>query len=868
MEEFLPGLELGPKVLSELWAFCCERRKCEYNLEGILRGRVETTSAGLLIRATECVRGKESRGSLTASSRLYVKLAPRQPQPASALQIRKEELRALCDDLKVAVSRFRTVKPTSAEAEEIAACCQGGKRPVVLHKVIDNSALDFVGMGYVLACDQAKSRLFCKILAIVPDVSVYLYPIKALPVASNAVLSRLQTTTISSKRPRTKEFETGFLSLDQEKHLVALHASDPAAKVSPLAGVWVSGLGTLCDGAISAEDNARLRAELAARGKTLHNQMVLGAILRFLLSDDIKTRVTARRKSGAETVSYILMNVAGTTLQFMEFQPKSDSWTLLESPQDVNVAETNTLRVRLAGMAGKKGASCGAYKLANIISFFGDERVPRFPADKTDNKENAEPNQKGSATARSRNPSLKEPPNTEAACALMSARGPGEGIPLSTHVYRPTKNVAAAVRCHPAPKARKDRAESETKAMGGFVRQVPPDPEDARPEDVHVIKTASIPTEDCDGTEEGVISGVPYVSKLLNQILPSEAGFARRNDLRDIRSLNNSINLSAAKDPMGPIPQTAKCSIIESNSGSGLMPTPTVCLSTGGSGSSFVCSPRGSASSPMMREIIMAQQRQIQEMQKQLIFITEELKSVRQSGNPAPRTGSSSCAPVSRKLNGLSLSTDLRKECQAKISAEKPRVISGTVDMRPQQKAKRPEAVRLRSCKLSVDVGNRGPDSEVDIERVFATISPEYKAKQAARSAAVSANTASTSTDCRQTLTDTRKAAESQERGEVTVTDFTVRMGPKQSAGQAHQPMVDCGNSNPFEAVEAPPQLTLPEAQNGLSAIKETNESMNSPDEAAVNMKAKEKEKEKEKQQQHAMTMRQKTNVSASNLNW
>ena len=244
------------------------------------------------------------------------------------LQITKSQLRTLCDRLqeRIAKPKYKD-NVTKKELEEMSNYISNEINKVLLDPLLT----DYMMAQCLFAVD--KEKLLCKVLVLVPDIVINLNKIKNFSVSINA---------LSLKLSKDKSFQTGFITLDREGRVVALHQSDPKFKVYAIIGIWVSGLSSV---------NAQYK-----------NFLVIGALLRFLFMEDIKLR-TASQSKGLKT-SYLLVDFSESSIQFFEFRLKKrdNSWILLESSHEVIMREEcKEIKIQL------DNKHCRSYKFSQII---------------------------------------------------------------------------------------------------------------------------------------------------------------------------------------------------------------------------------------------------------------------------------------------------------------------------------------------------------------------------------------------------------------------------------------------------------------------------------------------------------------------
>jgi len=234
--------------------------------------------------------------------RVFVKTQGYQ-QEASTLQITKDDLLTYCEDVRTSMTVHQ--KPNKP---------QSSLQAILNLESTEPSLFDYLKLAYIFSYSH---EFLLKIMAIVPNLTVSLRPIKGFPAINNAVLKRVFSQTGNG-------FETGLLTLDREHRIVLIDSDDANCKTYPLVGLWITGLNSNGD------------------KKALKDARVIAAIMRFLFSDDIKLRIGSGRKESKR--SFILVNFVESmkiSPQFFEFElPEKDksslnNWMLLEGSCEV-----------------------------------------------------------------------------------------------------------------------------------------------------------------------------------------------------------------------------------------------------------------------------------------------------------------------------------------------------------------------------------------------------------------------------------------------------------------------------------------------------------------------------------------------------
>eukprot|EP00826_Nyctotherus_ovalis_P017602 TRINITY_DN1518_c0_g1_i6.p1 TRINITY_DN1518_c0_g1~~TRINITY_DN1518_c0_g1_i6.p1 ORF type:complete len:493 (-),score=48.86 TRINITY_DN1518_c0_g1_i6:117-1595(-) len=222
---------------------------------------------------------------------------------------------------------------------ESIACCTEGKFGKVL---TDPTLSDYMMMQCLFGVD--KEKLLCKVLALVPDLVITINEVKNFGVVNNELTKRI---------PKSKEFQTGFLTLDREGRAVLLHQSDSRVKVYAIIGIWIAD-----PDSISKEGSVK-------------SSLTLGAMLRFLFMGDIKAR-TASQTRGLHS-SYLLIDFSDPAVQFYEFRPKErdNSWLLLEFAHDISMEENFR---PISFCLDRRSGHYRSYKFSHIVSLNAETR--------------------------------------------------------------------------------------------------------------------------------------------------------------------------------------------------------------------------------------------------------------------------------------------------------------------------------------------------------------------------------------------------------------------------------------------------------------------------------------------------------------
>eukprot|EP00826_Nyctotherus_ovalis_P038257 TRINITY_DN3575_c0_g3_i1.p1 TRINITY_DN3575_c0_g3~~TRINITY_DN3575_c0_g3_i1.p1 ORF type:complete len:587 (+),score=106.87 TRINITY_DN3575_c0_g3_i1:894-2654(+) len=199
-------------------------------------------------------------------------------------------------------------------------------------------------------------------------------------------------------------FQTGFITLDQERRIVPLHQSDPKVKAYTLVGIWVSGLDTNHDDTefslgkygTKEERTRKLIEKEDQKARLLSNRLVMAAMLRFIFSEDITSRMSPCPKPHENNIpSYLLVNFSGALPQFLEFRLKDrdNSWLLLESSHNVAREQKGLFRSLGVNLSYRKSENCVKCKFGDVVAAWQKQKV-RTHSRKTRNisKENINSN--------------------------------------------------------------------------------------------------------------------------------------------------------------------------------------------------------------------------------------------------------------------------------------------------------------------------------------------------------------------------------------------------------------------------------------------------------------------------------------------
>eukprot|EP00826_Nyctotherus_ovalis_P064070 TRINITY_DN9394_c0_g2_i9.p1 TRINITY_DN9394_c0_g2~~TRINITY_DN9394_c0_g2_i9.p1 ORF type:complete len:742 (+),score=92.07 TRINITY_DN9394_c0_g2_i9:798-3023(+) len=362
----LPLIEIPPDTLSTIWNTFLTK---EFAVDGSLKGEYRKNALEFT-----------GRGSINAQFRVK----PQIIHSASTITIAKAEFQATAQSFYSQALHFRHAEiPTQTEVDEIS------KYALVqcpTTKVASPKLEDFLHIEFIFGSNIQADSLLCKVLAIVPDVVVTMRPIKGFAIVTTTMSIRLL-------KKAEKEFETGFLTLDQESRVVPLHQSDPKAKLYTLIGIWVSGLEVGENSASSqmyqTEDKAkRLIQQEDQKAKSLNNPRVLAAILRFLFTIDIKSRMSPQPYN-ENPLSFLLVNFSTPLPQFLEVRLKDreNRWMAIESSCSVSRYVVRPVRFQLDLNAG----ACSCY---SFFQRFSNQQDTRCRSHREMSKENVQCNYK------------------------------------------------------------------------------------------------------------------------------------------------------------------------------------------------------------------------------------------------------------------------------------------------------------------------------------------------------------------------------------------------------------------------------------------------------------------------------------------
>eukprot|EP01022_Parablepharisma_sp_SALTPOND_P008804 TRINITY_DN136_c0_g1_i2.p2 TRINITY_DN136_c0_g1~~TRINITY_DN136_c0_g1_i2.p2 ORF type:complete len:1025 (-),score=93.25 TRINITY_DN136_c0_g1_i2:2722-5796(-) len=886
VNNFLPSVEIPSHVLAKLWNVCAVSESKESVHKGTLKGSFECHDGH-----RGCVKLNETGSGGTIDAQFHVKSqkGPNSFQTASALQISKAELQSMCDTLKGAICRHKRGKITSREeAEDISKCISGGK---IEERVADPLVTDFLKIQCILATDQITHKLLCKVLTLVPDIAITLRPIKGFAVVTTPMSIKLLQKTGEAGYGG---FQTGFLTLDQESRIVPLHASDPKVKVYTIVGIWVSGLsvdlpktedsGKKCN---SREENLkRLAQKEDQKAKCLNNHLVLAAILRFLFTDEIKSRMSPKPKENM-TPSYLLVNFVGKLPQFLEFRLKDrdNSWMLLDSPHNIPREPKNTFKPIKFKLNCGKEEGCTAYKFSYIISLHQETR-PRSQCQKSrTNQENIDPNQ-SRKNLKSRNLSLKQPLRTnheETGKKIKVVTQPKIAF-VSEHPVKPLristehssqvplkKPVVGNVEIRQSESAKGpvkllrsntesikpviDSTKGAIRIMKTFAEN-PTKPEVTLKEGTKVIKaplnllqsktadteTSSSPRLDEENIDEGDKAPV-YFTKLKS---PCKAALPQNEVITPSQngSLNSSLNSNGIFSSMQSSKLTGRIRHRLDQSGW------TDQFPSYSGNVSLVRTPEYSAiasaskASPILGRIVVEQQKQIQSLQQQLAYLVETIRQMPQNGTLNPQVLNKVCLSTGNTLNSLNGSTEVNLSHGKTVMGVYP-----TLDLSRGESISEINNSFHNAAKMIEKEAEKMPEEKKEPE-----ISPpkrvKLKPKDSKTTILLNKNAIKIAG---RNLTDAQKVVSNIQN--ASVSDFSSRIVVhKNSVSKAVKPVVSKAEDYDLPKIIDPTAsqsnntVGPVESQNeALSMIKETNESVNTPKENAKKIVVKAKEEPKKR---------------------
>jgi hypothetical protein len=311
MEHFLPYIHLPPIFLSKVYQCLCSDKEYNSVIHEFNNSEILCMDVG------NCIINNPEIGRLFMNGVLH---------PNTGLQITKAEMYSLCRELRESISNHKGLKD-------------------YLELNIEPSISDYIKIAYSFSA--TNNKLIGKVLAIAPNICITLEQIKGFSAASNELTMRLLGRD-------EREFQSGFITLDQGHRLVVLDPSDPKTRTYPLIGIWTTGL------FINSEE-------------TTKNSKLMAAILRFLFSEEIKLRVSTRTKSAH---TFLLVNFPGHTIpQFFEFKLSDtgtkSNWMLLESSFSVSRFDPINLQMSFK----EKHGSFNVYKLSHVLSSLEDSFI-------------------------------------------------------------------------------------------------------------------------------------------------------------------------------------------------------------------------------------------------------------------------------------------------------------------------------------------------------------------------------------------------------------------------------------------------------------------------------------------------------------
>lgn len=683
IDSFLPTIEFHSSILTKFWNLTTTKIKDK----GLLAGYVD----GQTIKYRDGPPDKKLQ-------RIETKFAIK---PQSDSQISKDQLQKMCQELKNSLSNFRKSKLLGKEEhQEISECSSNN---VSLDEKTQNPDIqDFIKLDYIFYPDQSTKKLFWKAFAIIPDIKLSLCPIKGFGLAKIPM-----TIKLLQKKALCR---TGFLTLDQEKRLIPLHPSDPQVNVFPLVGIWATG-----------------------EGNMQQDPLVYAAMLRFLFSEQIKSRVSPNGQS-----SLLLYFPHSQELpQFYEFQfsGQNNSWKLIESLNEVT-GENNKKPIKVAIQCHKlKNPTSGLYSIKKFPILFQSKNT----------KENVEPNTLSRNAVVTNNHSNTKEVQTKAIKKIIM-------------------NVGAMTT----------RGNSETRLAN-----------------IHDSRDSEV-SPGMDGVEEGVKGSKPYISRQKDGLISHPTScrtsfknyhFAKENRL-----------------------ETEYPSVSENAS---LIRTPDYSIQT---------SPNSEKSSVILHKIIMEQQKQIQSMQQQLMLYTQELDTIKHVDS---RSNRSSFASLTSFGNRADTSAERCLTQRNSIDRSQASGLDNNLTL-PSSRVIQLSAKNIKFTKASKPLG-----SLVNIER----LSPELGVINTQIS-----NSTENKSCAKKVLVVPQKKSEPIEKKQNFI--FRMDTQPKVICNKIPPPVIlndsdgflkDLQDDGASKSLDNQPS-TDTSAKDALSAIKETNESIYSPD--------------------------------------
>jgi len=426
MNDFLPYVELSSGFLSKVWNYTNSLLKGAFKSFDCVGQVLDYTDSVPQIICKDLAQTYTDEKGINRSflsgvaTNLFIKQSGTGYSSAGSIQISKSEMISLCESFKrniVSHRRNTEIQPPIDKLKNILDLNDEdslNSNSNEIGEIIEPQILDFVKLGYAFSLDQTAHKLMTKILAIIPNVAISLRPIKGFAIAGSDLSVKLlgKSSTMSPDHG----FQSGFLTLDIEKRIVPLEASSPHSNMYSLIGIWVSGLPNMSEPLSDSkhqksgdkhEKAKRVAEKEDQKAKILNNPKVMAALMRFLLSEEIKSRISPREKRGEiPAYRFLLINFSGDAKilpQFLEFElvesenksSTKNNWMLLEGACSVNREPKGMfrpVRIKLSCRHDIKNEIehyC-IYRLADILESLQDIRS------KHKSKENINPNNRNS----------------------------------------------------------------------------------------------------------------------------------------------------------------------------------------------------------------------------------------------------------------------------------------------------------------------------------------------------------------------------------------------------------------------------------------------------------------------------------------
>ncbi len=267
----------------------------------------------------------------------------RKIQDSSGIRIKKLEMKELCEGLE------KTIGPLKRDTQ--------GK--------IIPSVSEYMRIGLMFAADQTSPQLFCKLVAVFPDVTIDLCRIKPLSMP----LIPLAKALMNPPARRTAS-DSGFLTLDQEARVVPLDSSDQNARTYPLIGVWVAGT-----------QETPLQQSAA----------IMAAVMRFMFCQELGPRASpfvAEKDSEGRRFLLAKFGCKPGAPKFYELRIRAPAscWVMFVDTITKSLEGELVFQLTMKKPAGKQQSSCSLYKLSRAIGMI-DGSAARHNI----NKENCRP---------------------------------------------------------------------------------------------------------------------------------------------------------------------------------------------------------------------------------------------------------------------------------------------------------------------------------------------------------------------------------------------------------------------------------------------------------------------------------------------